>query len=148
MIPYHPPPADADRPSGRFHSTHWSQVLRAAAPHDPAARPALAELCGHYWYPLYAYHRRRGAAAEEAEDAVQAFFAWLLESGTLAHADQQRGRFRGFLVAAFRRFLAKRHEHATAAKRCPARPPVSIHGADGELLYGREVADHDTPERL
>ena len=80
-------------PDDRFHTTAWSVVLRAAAP-AADARPALADLCRAYWYPLYAYHRRRGTPAADAEDAVQAFFTHLLETGLLRYADPDRGRFR------------------------------------------------------
>lgn len=142
------PPRGAAHSSPRFATTAWSRILRAADPTDPDARPALADLCQAYWYPLYAFHRRRGASAEEAEDAVQEFFTWLMESKTLQYADPARGRFRGFLVAAFRQFLARRHEYHTAQKRCPTPAIISINATDGESRYAIEPADPATPERM
>ena len=131
----------------RFHTTAWSVVLRAA-PGGDAARPALADLCRAYWYPLYAFARRRGHEPADAEDAVQEFFAHLVESGLLKYADPGRGRFRGFLAAAFRQHLARRHEHATAAKRLPPGGVASLDVSAGEGRYAHEPADPDTPDRL
>lgn len=140
-------PPSVRHPSDRFVTTTWSRVLRAAAPDDPASGPAWQELCRSYWYPLYAYARRRGSPPPEAEDAVQGFFAWLFEANALRHADPARGRFRGFLAAAFRQFLAKQHEHAAARRRCPAGAVVSIDAATGEDRYRTEPTDHLTPDR-
>jgi len=136
------------RPDARFATTAWSRVLRANAPDPVAARLALGDLCQAYWYPLYAFHRRRGATATDAEDAVQGFFAWLVESQALTYVDRERGRFRGFLVAMFRQFLAKQHEYATAAKRQPAEPILSINSGDGEARYAAEPAVEATPDQL
>ncbi|MFO0849073.1 MAG: sigma-70 family RNA polymerase sigma factor [Gemmataceae bacterium] len=139
-------PQPATRPGpepagpARFHTTVWSRVLRAGRADDPSARPALAELCRAYWPPLYAYARRRGAPAAEAEDAGQGFFAWLLESNALRYADPGRGRFRGFLAAAFRQYLTRKHEYDTAAKRCPPAPLLPLYGV------AHEPADHLTPD--
>ncbi len=141
-------PAQPDHTPSRFATTAWSCVLRAAAPDPAAARPALGELCRAYWYPLYAFHRRRGAPAADAEDAVQGFFAWLIESQALAYVDRERGRFRGFLVAAFRQFLAKQHEYATAAKRSPAEAILSINAGEGEARYALEPVTQATPDQL
>jgi DNA-directed RNA polymerase specialized sigma24 family protein len=97
-------------------------------------------LCRAYWYPLYAYHRRRGAAHAEAEDAVQGFFARLLEQNILRYADPTRGRFRTFLLTAFQQFLARQHEYATAAKRSPPGQLLSLDTGDGDARYERELA--------
>jgi RNA polymerase sigma factor (sigma-70 family) len=142
-------PAVVRPPGGAvFATTAWSQVLKAGSVERPEGRVALAELCRAYWYPLFAYHRRRGAAREEAEDAVQAFFARLIEHNLVRLAVPERGRFRGFLIAAFRQFLAARHEREAAAKRRPAGGLVSIDTSDGEARFARELADRETPERL
>lgn len=132
----------------RFATTVWSRVLRAAASDDVTARPAMAELCQAYWYPLYAYARKRGGSPAEAEDSVQAFFAWLLEKNLLRRAEPERGRFRGFLVASFQQFLARQHAHDSAQKRRPTTPLTSINTSTGELRYDKELTDEVTPERL
>src|SRR5204862_5325436 len=96
-----------------FLTTRWSVVVAAGGPTGPGAREALSTLCATYWYPLYAYARRRGADRHAAEDLTQGFFAALLERGSVAAADPQRGRFRAFLLTAFQRFAAHEHERAT-----------------------------------
>jgi DNA-directed RNA polymerase specialized sigma24 family protein len=141
-------PTRPDLTDARFATTAWSRVLRANAPDPAAARLALGDLCRAYWYPLYAFHRRRGASAADAEDSVQGFFTWLIESQALSYVDRERGRFRGFLVAAFRQFLAKQNEYATATKRCPAEPILSIDSAAGEARYALEPVTEATPDQL
>ena len=83
--------------SGQFPSTHWSRVVAAGGPGGPKARESLTALCSAYWYPLYAYIRRRGYPPEQAQDLTQDFFARILEKGLFAEADPGRGRFRSFL---------------------------------------------------
>src|SRR5438128_725288 len=100
-----------------FATTRWSLVLAARGRQSPAAKAALAELCGAYWYPLYAFIRRSGRDAIAAEDLTQEFFARLLEKSWLGQADQARGRFRAFLVTACRHFLANEHDREIALKR-------------------------------
>src|SRR5262245_21132203 len=95
-----PPQPGAGRAADRFATTHWSLVCAARDRAAPEARAALAALCAVYWYPLYAYVRRRGHDAAGAEDLTQEFFARLLEKDVLAAADRSRGRFRSFLLAA------------------------------------------------
>src|SRR5438093_2499764 len=87
----------------QFHTTHWSLVFAAAERDGQQSKLALEDLCGAYWYPLYAFLRRRGHAAEDARDLTQSFFATLLEKDYLADADQSRGRFRSFLLTAIKR---------------------------------------------
>src|SRR5207248_8918944 len=100
-----------------FPTTRWSLVLQAGDPHAALARESLAELCGSYWYPLYAYVRRRGYDPEQARDLTQDFFARALEKGLLAEADPSRGRFRSFLRTVCAHFLANRHDWERARKR-------------------------------
>lgn len=138
-------PLSDRRPVG-FATTAWTTVLHAAG-EGVQSQQALESLCQAYWYPLYAYLRRRGQAHQDAEDAVQAFLAWLLESGTLGRADPSRGKFRGFLVAAMQQFLARRHEYDSAAKRRPARPLLSIDSSDGARRFQLEPSHQVTPER-
>src|SRR5437868_1665072 len=103
---------DRVRAPAEFVPTRWSVVLEAGQRLDPHAAAALAELCQRYWYPLYAYVRRRGHDAEEARDLTQEFFARLLERNTLAMAVPERGRFRAFLLTALKNFLANERERA------------------------------------
>src|ERR1700744_4435687 len=107
-----PPPVPRD-----FQSTCWSMVLAARGSDSAAAREALAELCGAYWYPLYAFVRRKGHDAESARDLVQGFFARLLETGDLASVDRRKGKFRSFLRAACSHYLANQADHDRARKR-------------------------------
>jgi RNA polymerase sigma-70 factor (ECF subfamily) len=100
-----------------FLTTRWSLVARAASPAEPVARGALEELCGAYWWPLYAYLRRRGIDGERAADLVQGLFAELLAKGRLAQADPERGRFRGWLLAALKYHVAHEDERERAEKR-------------------------------
>jgi RNA polymerase sigma factor (sigma-70 family) len=134
--------------AGRFASTHWSLVAAAGRGGSPEARAALAVLCQAYWYPLYAYARRRLASADDAQDLTQEFFARLLEKDYLAAADPRRGKFRSFLLAAFKHFLAREHERAAAQKRGGGRRPLPLDFPDGERRYRHEPADPTTPETL
>ncbi len=134
--------------AARFPTTHWSRVNAAGTLADPVARKALEGLCRDYWFPLYAFIRRRGHSPEEAEDIVQGFFADLLERGSLASLDRSKGRFRAFLRAACEHYLANRRDHDRAAKRGGGVTIVSIDRLDAEGRYGREPAHELTPERL
>jgi DNA-directed RNA polymerase specialized sigma24 family protein len=134
--------------SGLFATTHWSVVL-AAGGTDPAhAAVALEQLCRAYWYPLYAYVRRRGYSAEDAQDGTQSFFARLLERNLLPRATPERGRFRSFLLTALQNFLADEHDRATARKRGAGQPPVCLDAMDGEARYALEPVDHLSPDKL
>jgi RNA polymerase sigma factor (sigma-70 family) len=128
-----------------FETTRWSTVL-AASQSAGRAREALATLCQVYWYPLYAYLRRGGHTAEDAEDLTQGFFAYLLEKGTLRSADPERGRFRSFLLASLRHYVSNEHARARALKRGGSTVLLALHDAEGR--YRREPPDDRTPERL
>lgn len=119
-----------------FETTHWSVVLAAGN----GAADALARLCSAYWPPVFAFVRRQGYATEDAQDLTQGFFARLIEHGDLAAADQSRGRFRTFLLAACRHFLANDYDRRQALKRGGGAIVVSVDDV--------ELADTDTPERL
>ena len=123
-------------------------MILAGDPDAPLARESLAELCNAYWYPLYAYIRRRGYDPEQAQDLTQDFFARLLEKGLLAEADPARGRFRSFLRTVCAHFLANRRDWEHARKRGGGRTVLSIDAADAEGRYARELADGLTPERI
>src|SRR4051812_43730349 len=109
MMPMSPTPPGWPSP-WKFPTTHWSRVVAAGKPDALQAREALAALCEAYWFPLYAYIRRRGHDPQQAEDLTQDFFAYVLEEGLLAKADSGRGRFRSFLQGICDRFLANRRD--------------------------------------
>jgi RNA polymerase sigma factor (sigma-70 family) len=134
--------------SAEFPTTHWSQVVAAGDSADPKARSALAALCGRYWYPLYAFIRRRGHDPAAAEDLVQGFFLALLEHESLSSVDRAKGRFRSFLVAACSHYLSNRRDHDRAQKRGHGRVFVPIDTLGAEDRYQREPAHELTAERL
>lgn len=131
----------------RFATTRWSVVLAAGRQDTTRAQAALADLCRTYWWPLYAYVRRKGHSPADAEDLTQGFFARLLALDSLADVRRERGRFRAFLLAAMNHFLADAWDKATAQKR-DARRTIPLDAGDAETRYCREPADRDTPERL
>lgn len=132
----------------RFATTQWSVVLKAGHDSSPDAHQALASLCETYWYPLYAFARRRGLGSTEAMDATQAFFAQMLEKDYLRAADQQRGRFRSFLLTMFKRFLINEHDRETALKRGGGQNIVSLNADEAESRYRLEPQDSTTPEQI
>ena len=132
----------------QFHTTHWSLIVQAAGQAGESSQAALADLCGAYWYPVYAFLRRRGHSAEDARDLAQEFFATLLEKGYLADADPERGRFRAFLLTAVSRFVSKQHERAAALKRGGGQRHLSLNFDDGETRYQREPSHDWTAERI
>ena len=136
-------------PKGRSHfaTTHWSMVHAASGPARDEATIALASLCETYWYPLYAYVRRRGHGADDARDLTQAFFAKLLEKGYVHEADRARGRFRTFLLAALGNFLNKEFDREQALKRGGGRRLFSLDFETAEGRYLREPAESMTPEQ-
>ena len=132
----------------QFATTHWSLVLAAGGPEDSHSRRALAELCQAYWYPVYAYVRRRVSNAHEAQDLTQDFFAGLLEKHWIATADPKRGRFRAFLLTTCKRFLVNQWHKARAAKRGGGQSPLSLDFEAAESKYVVEAVDTLTAERL
>jgi RNA polymerase sigma factor (sigma-70 family) len=123
-----------------FATTRWSVVI-AAAGGDPGALAALGELCGRYWYPIYAFVRRQGHSPHDAQDLTQEFFARLIEKDWLADVAQERGRFRSWLLASMRHFLANEWSRARAQKRGGGEPVVSLDETDAEGRYLHEPAD-------
>jgi RNA polymerase sigma-70 factor (ECF subfamily) len=143
MVPS-PEPAAAHR----FLTTQWAMVLQAAGGENTAAQNALAELCRLYWYPLYAYARRRGYSPEDAEDLTQSFFLRLLERKILEGITQDGGRFRSFLLTAFQRFLVNEWHREQAQKRGGGSSGISFDAFTAEQRYKLEPPDHATPESL
>jgi RNA polymerase sigma factor (sigma-70 family) len=138
----------AARSQAEFPRTHWSVVLSASDPGGSGAAEALEKLCRIYWYPLYAYVRRRGKPPPDAQDLTQEFFARLLARHWLERADQTRGRFRTFLLTALERFLANEWDKEQALKRGGAHQFVPLDFADAETRYGSEPAGPLTPEQV
>ena len=132
----------------RFASTRWSLVLAAGRGSAPGARDALGALCEAYWYPVYAYVRRRGHPADDAADLTQAFFARLLEKGDLRAANPERGRFRAFLLASVGHFLSNERDRALAQKRGGGAAVISLDGEAAERRYALEPSHDLTPERV
>jgi len=141
------PSSEAGGRQAAFVTTHWSVVLAARRSDTTRAQAALARLCQAYWYPLYAYVRRRGYEAHDAQDLTQEFFARLLEQNWLAQADRERGRFRTFLLAALSHFLANEWDKARTQKRGGAVQIVPLQIDSAETRYGQEPADPLTPEQ-
>ncbi|HTH49334.1 MAG TPA: sigma factor, partial [Candidatus Limnocylindria bacterium] len=109
--------AASDGPRDYFATTRWTVVLHAGRKSSPHSDRALAELCQTYWYPLYAYVRRQGKTKEDAEDLVQAFFARFLEKNYLDGLSAERGKFRAFLLASLKHFLANEWDRSQRQKR-------------------------------
>lgn len=109
---------------------------------------ALEELCRTYWYPLYAYIRRRGNGPHDAQDLTQEFFARLLEKQWLEGIERNGSRFRSFLLTALNRFLANEHDRANAAKRGGGRPIISLDAEQAEERYSHEPVTDETPEQI
>ncbi len=140
--------AMAGQPAGRgFETTHWSVVLEAGGSSE-SARPALETLCRGYWYPLYAFVRRRGHGEAEAQDLTQEFFARLLAGESLKTAQPERGRFRTFLLGALKNFLANDWRDAHRLKRGGGAELLSWDGLDPASRYALEPASDDPPEAL
>ncbi len=132
----------------RFATTRWTMVLAAGRRSSPEASQALAELCRAYWYPLYAYVRRRGQPKEDAEDLTQAFFARLLEKDFLRSAARDKGRFRTFILVAFQRFCANEWDRARAQKRGGGQAIFSLNLDTAERRYHAEPADDLSADRI
>ncbi len=131
-----------------FATTRWSLVRAAGGVPGSHAREALGALCESYWFPLYAYVRRQGAAPTDAEDRIQAFFAFVLEGQVFAAADPLRGRFRSFLLRSLQNFLYTEHRQANTIKRGGGRVIHSLDSAVAEERYQLEPATTDTAERI
>ena len=133
----------ADTP---FLTTRWSMVAAAGRAGTPEARAALSELCSTYWYPLYAYVRRRGHGHDDAHDLTQAFFARVLEKNVVNAADPTRGRFRAFLLGSLKNFLANEWDREHAQKRGGGTATLSLEFELADERFSREPASPLTPE--
>jgi len=141
--------SDSAATGGReFRTTHWSVVLAAGAQDSSIATEALEALCATYWYPLYAYTRRRGYSSHDAQDLTQGFFARLLARNDLARVHPQKGRFRSFLLASLQHFLADEWDKASAEKRGGRVTTFSLDEPAAEQRYHQEPADERSPEKV
>src|SRR5579859_16290 len=140
-------PEDVVARQPTFATTHWSVVLTAGRTDTTRAQNALAKLCSTYWYPLYAYVRRRGHSAPDAQDLTQAFFTRLLKRHWVDDADPERGRFRTFLLTAMSRFLSDEWDKLRAQKRGGRVIHVPVQLDSAETRYGFEPVDAGIPEQ-
>ncbi len=131
-----------------FATTHWTVVLAAGGSSTQQSDRALEELCRTYWYPLYAYARRRGHGPEDAQDLTQEFFARLLAKHWIASADREKGRFRTFLLTAMNRFLANEWDRDGTQKRGAHAVHVPFDTETAATRYEADSALVLTPDRL
>jgi RNA polymerase sigma-70 factor (ECF subfamily) len=131
-----------------FVTTRWTVVLSAGHKSSPQSDRALGELCQTYWYPLYAYVRRQVNTKEDAEDLTQAFFARFLEQNYLEGLSAERGRFRAFLLAAFKHFLANEWDKAQRQKRGGGHQHLSLDWQGADEKFKLEPPDTRSPDRL
>ena len=132
----------------QFAATSWTDVLAAQRSGSPEAAAALEKLCRTYWYPLYAYIRRKGYDPHKAQDLNQEFFYRLLKENYLGAVDRRRGRFRSFLLAALNHFLSNQRDHERAAKRGGGQTPISLDDTDAEDRFKLEPASDQSPEKI
>jgi len=132
----------------QFHATHWSVVLAAAESQAPHASEALEKLCRAYWYPLYAFVRRQGYGAHDAQDLTQAFFAMLLEKRSLGKVDPSKGKFRSFLLASLSNFLNNERDKAQRLKRGGGAEIVSLDADSAGERYEAEPRHDESPQKI
>jgi RNA polymerase sigma-70 factor (ECF subfamily) len=131
-----------------FHTTHWSVVLAAGEEGSEEAGAALSRLCQTYWFPVYAFIRKRGHSPEQAQDFTQEFFAVFLEKNYVAKAARDRGRFRAFLMSSVENFLHNQHDRAQAQKRGGGRTLLSLDYEDAEQRYQIEPVEESDPATI
>ena len=131
-----------------FATTHWSVVAQSALTEVPEAKTALARLCETYWPPIYSFVRRRGYAPPDAQDLTQSFFAYFLRTKAYTRTDQLQGKFRCFLLASVKHFLANDWDRSQAIRRGGEYRIVSLDEKTAEALYDTAGASDATAERL
>jgi RNA polymerase sigma factor (sigma-70 family) len=134
--------------AAQFHTTQWSVVLLSAQTQVNGSRDALADLCRLYWYPLYAFVRRRGYSAEDAQDLTQGFFLSLLERKSLRQVSPQKGKFRSFLLAALKNYLSDAFDRMNSIKRGGKIEFVTLDFESGEERFLGEPSSSLTPEKI
>ncbi len=133
--------------SPAFVTTRWSVVLAAGASGSPDTQRALAILCETYWHPLYSFARKRGYSVEDAKDLTQGFFARFLEKNDVQDANQNRGRFRNFLLTSFKHFASNERDRWNAQKRGGQIELLNLDVVLAEGKFSAEFAQAKTPEQ-
>ena len=136
------------QPDSPFPVTRWTAILKVQRQDTLSAARALEDLCGTYWYPLYAFARRLGFAPYDAQDLTQGFFSYVFEKDLFANADRELGKLRTFLLTAFRRYASDVRDRERAQKRGGGQEILSLDVQLGEENYLAEPADPVTPERF
>ena len=134
-------------PGDVFATTHWTVVLAAGQRSTPQSDRALEELCRTYWFPLYAYVRRRGHTKEDAEDLTQAFFARFLARNYLESLRAERGRFRAFLLASLKHFLANERDKSQTQKRGGGEAPLSLDWQTADTQFQVAATNEPSPDQ-
>jgi RNA polymerase sigma factor (sigma-70 family) len=129
-----------------FRTTHWSMVLQAGGDSSAGATAALETLCRNYWYPIYVYVRRQGHGAHDAQDLTQDFFAQLLRLNSLEDVAPHKGKFRTFLLASLKHFLADAWDAGNAAKRGGGQALLSLSAENADERYRLESASDLPPD--
>ncbi len=132
---------------GGFPSTHWTVLLDHSSDAE-TTQQILEKLCARYWYPLYAYLRRKGYSSPDAQDLTQGYLYTLLRRDGLSNVDRERGKFRSYLLGGLNHYLSDVRKHNQAAKRGGGLTPLSIEKERAEARFENEPADHLTPEKL
>ena len=140
--------APESRGEPRFETTQWSLVMTAAHRSTPEGQAAFATLCERYWYPLYAYVRRRESDLHHAQDLTQGFFTKVMEKNYIADADPNRGRFRTFLLSSLRNYLANEWDKGQTQRRGGRRKHFSLQFDDAERRYRCEPAEQLDAETM
>ncbi|MBI4663197.1 MAG: sigma-70 family RNA polymerase sigma factor [Verrucomicrobia bacterium] len=143
-----PPPSSTQSKPLLFATTHWSVVLAVGQTDSPGSAQALERLCSTYWYPLYAYVRRRGYSQEDALDLTQSFFAHLLKRDALKQVSSEKGKFRSFLLASLNYFLADVRDRSLAQKRGGGLEVISFDAQEAEERYRLEPVDSRSSDRI
>ena len=133
--------------ASQFRTTHWSVVLEAGLASE-TGHAALETLCRRYWYPLYCFARRRGVAHAEAEDLTQGFFEQFLTSNWFAQLGSDKGRFRTFLLASLKHYLANEWDRANRIKRGGRLSFISMDELEPEARYALEPVAETSEEKL
>ena len=143
-LPAENDPSDQDPVETR----EWLDALETVLQQEgPERAAALERFCRMYWYPIYAFIRRRGNGADDARDLTQEFFARLIEKDWLAGIERRTARFSTLLLKMIERFLCNEYDRARAAKRGGGLAPLSIDLALAESWFGAEPVTDETPSK-
>ncbi|WP_309384393.1 RNA polymerase sigma factor [Cerasicoccus frondis] len=137
---------ESDANMRKFRATRWSMVLRARG-EGPEASRALEDFCQDYWFPLYAWCRRKGLSASDAEDMVQGFFQKVIEKRLLDHADVQRGKLRTYLLTILNRHINDERKRDLAERRGGGKV-ISFDGEEAENFYADQQIEGESDEHL